>query len=390
MADWGLLLLLLVAIAIGFYIGRRGQGSASEVSYSTLQPHYIQGLNYLLNERQDAAIDTFIDALDVNSETLETHLALGNLLRKRGEVDRAIKIHQNLLSRPGLGETQSEQVQLELARDFIKAGLFDRAELLLEELSETSHQQTTRQQCLEHLIEIYRDEKEWLKGIGAINQISGRRFSRMKDDWRQIQSHFYCELAEEAIDRNDYLTARRHLKTAMTVDKHSARSSLLLGRLEDRLSQYREALRAFRQVYDQDPEFLPEVLPHLQRCYQKLGQELQFKAYLHDIMHEHDSLTCALYMADLICADEGELAAVKYLTDQPACAGSLVAARKILGYQMASQERPVSGVVMLESVLTKVEQGQPLYRCRQCGFSGQLLHWLCPGCKTWGSVKPIE
>lgn len=92
MADWGLLLLLLVAIAIGFYIGRRGQGSASEVSYSTLQPHYIQGLNYLLNERQDAAIDTFIDALDVNSETLETHLALGNLLRKRGEVDRAIKM----------------------------------------------------------------------------------------------------------------------------------------------------------------------------------------------------------------------------------------------------------------------------------------------------------
>lgn len=389
MADIGLLLLLFVAIAIGFFIGRRSGTANSKINYPSLQPHYLQGLNYLLNERQDAAIDTFIDALDVNSETLETHLALGNLLRKRGEVDRAIKIHQNLLARPGLGEDQSEQVQLELARDFIKAGLFDRAELLLEELIE-SNQQAMRYQCLQHLIEIYRDEKDWLKGIGAINQISGRRFSRIKEDWRLIQSHFYCELAEDAIQRNDFLSARRHLKSAITVDRHSVRSSFLLGELEYHLGQFKDALRAYKQVYDQDPELLSEALPHIQRCYEHLGQQAQFRSYLQDILNRGDCVSCVLYMADLINAKEGSLVAAQYLADQPICAGSLSAARKMLSYQPVKQGVSIDGAVMLESVLKKIELSSPQYRCRQCGFGGQQLHWLCPGCKTWGSVKPVE
>ena len=392
MIDWGLLILLLAAIAIGFYIGRRSvrQSKQSQRSdYPSLERHYIQGLNYLLNERQDAAIDTFIDALDVNSETLETHLALGNLLRKRGEVDRAIKIHQNLLARPGLAEEHSMQVQLELATDFIKAGLLDRAELLLTELIDVAHN-PMRSQCLEYLIEIYRDEKEWLKGIGAINQLVGRRFSRGKESWRLVQSHFYCELAEEAIQRSDYLSARRQLKSAMAVDKRSARASLLLGKLDLRLGQYREALRAYKLVHEQDPSLLGEALPPIEECYRQLGQISQFKPYLQSILDQGSSIAGVISMAEQIATEQDEVAAAKYLSGQAVTSSSLLVARKMLVYQLRKPSSASDGMVMAETVLHKLQQSIPQYRCLQCGFGGQYLHWLCPSCKTWGSVKPVE
>ena len=389
MIDWGLLVLLTAAIAAGYYLGYRGRRTQRDSNDSLLEPHYIQGLNYLLNERPDAAIDNFIDALEVNNETLETHLALGNLLRKRGEVDRAIKIHQNLMSRPRLGEEQSLQVQLELARDFIKAGLLDRAELLLQELLD-SGSASLRNQCLQYLIEIYRDEKEWQKGISAINQLSGKRFSRLDERWRLVQAHYYCELAEEAMQRSDYLVARRHLKSAISADKQSARASLLFGRLDMLLGQYPEALRALKQIFQQDPTLLSEALPKIRECYVHLAALPEFADYLDTLLEQSGSPVVALARAEMIAQAQGTQAAAEFLGRHREANESLQVARQMLRYQLSHQTEPDPTVKMTESVIDKLLHATPQYRCNVCGFGGQQMHWLCPGCKNWGSVKPVE
>ncbi len=389
MMDWGLLTVLLVAIALGFALGRRSKKIIDEPDLPSLEPHYIQGLNYLLNEQPDAAIDTFIGALDVNSETLETHLALGNLLRKRGEVGRAIKIHQNLLARPGLGEDQGRQVQLELARDFVKAGLLDRAEMLLKELVETSSH-PVRTQCLEYLIEIYRDEKEWRKGIEAIAQLPSRRFSRLPDRWRVVQSHFYCELAQAALDKFDYLGARRQLKAAFVAEKQSARASLLLADLEYRLGQYKEAIKALKQVFHQDPSLLPEALPLLVTCYRATSRIPQLKEYLLTLLGQGASTPVVIVLAELIERDEGAQIAANFLSEHLSINSNLNAADKMLTLQLSVAESGAQGLEMASRAISGIQKTAYVYRCQSCGFGGQKMHWLCPGCKSWGSVKPVE
>jgi lipopolysaccharide assembly protein B len=389
MMDWGLLVVLLVAIALGFALGRRSKKIIDEPELPSLEPHYIQGLNYLLNEQPDAAIDTFIDALEVNSETLETHLALGNLLRKRGEVGRAIKIHQNLLARPGLGKDQGRQVQLELARDFVKAGLLDRAEMLLKELVETSAH-PVRTQCLEYLIEIYRDEKEWRKGIEAIAQLPSRRFSRLPDRWRRVQSHFYCELAQAALDKSDYLGARRQLKAAFVAEKQSARASLLLAELEYRLSQYGEAIKALKQVFHQDPSLLPEALPLLVTCYRAMSRTPQLKEYLLTLLSQGASMPVVVVVAELIEREDGAQVAANFLSEHLSINSNLNAADKMLRLQLSAASAGTEGLEMASRAISGIQKEAHVYRCQSCGFGGQKMHWLCPGCKTWGSVKPVE
>lgn len=389
MIDWGLLILVLVAIAIGFALGRRSRQMPEELDAPSLQPHYIQGLNYLLNEQPDAAIDSFIDNLAVNSETLETHLALGNLLRKRGEVGRAIKIHQNLLARPGLGAEHSRQVQLELSRDFINAGLLDRAEMLLKELVETAPP-AERVQCIEYLIEIYRDEKEWQAGIEMINKLPSRRFSRLPDEWRSVQSHFYCELAEEALQRSDYLTARRHIKSASLADKQSARASLLQADLDYRLGQYKEAIKSLKQVFYQDPALLPVALPLLTTCHRATGSIPQLRVYLNELLGQGALPPVVMALAELMVKEEGGLAAAQFLAAHVSQSPSLKAAEMMLSLQLAGQDNPPEGMVMADRIIRRLQKTSPQYRCHSCGFGGQHMHWLCPSCKTWSSIKPVE
>jgi len=393
MIDWLMLALLLVAVALGYWLGWRTQKSLAREPDTGVQAHYIRGLNYLLNEQQDAAIDTFIVALDVNAETLETHLALGNLLRKRGEVGRAIKIHQNLLARPGLSVEHAQQVQLELARDYVSSGLLDRAETLLQELVEDAPP-AMRAVCLEYLIEIYRDEKEWLKAIAAVNQLASRRFSRLPEQWRVMQGHFYCELAAEALVRADYLVVRRHLRSALVSDKQSARSNLLLAELEGLLGRHAEAIKALRQIPQQEPAYIGEALPLLYERHQVLGSLPSLHRYLRGLVDEYPQSSVVLMLAELVAQDEGESAAVSFIAERMQAAPTLRGVGQMLSLQLsdAAQSSGVvsEGILAADSLIRGLQRQAPNYRCRACGFSGKQMHWLCPGCKTWGSVRGIE
>jgi lipopolysaccharide biosynthesis regulator YciM len=385
--EWGLLIVLVVAVGLGFFLGRRSLPKEEDSNQSLLEPHYIRGLNYFLNDQQDAAIDTFIHALEVNTETLETHLALGNLLRKRGEVSRAIRVHQNLLARPGLPEGRSQQVQLELAKDFVKSGLLDRAEVLLQELvTEAPYQ--VKVQCLKYLIEIYRDEKEWLKGIQAINQLSGKRFSKPPEEWRVVQGQFYCELAEDALARNDYLVCRRHVKSAVAADKSSVRANLILADLEMKLGHYKEAVKALQLIPDQDPDFVPEIVPRLSQCYRMSGRTEKLKKTLEQLLAQRFHSEVLLELSELVYKEKGREASLQYIADNMDRAPSIRVAEQMLNLQGQSGEQ--EAIQMASKAVQNIQKTRPRYRCTSCGFGGQQLHWLCPGCKSWGAVKPTE
>lgn len=387
--DWQLYLALIAALAFGFWQGRRYKCKANTSATHSLNREYFQGLNFLLNEEPDAAIDSFIKALEVNSETLETHLALAKLLRKRGEVDRAIRIHQNLLARPGLSKEQSQQAQYELSVDFTKAGLLDRAEGLLVTLIEEDG--PFQQQALVLLLEVYRDEKEWEDGLGVLQRLSGSRFSKTYDKWAATRGHFCCELAEKAIIASQFDAARRWLKQALAYYKQSARASLLLGRLEIASGNLDRGIQQLQRIVEQNPDYVSEALPYLADGYKRADQLGKYRTFLNETYQRYHSPIIVAALTDVIALQEGEAKAAEFIAKEVRDHPSGVGLHKLLDYYLAfADPKTKEHLAALQTVMQRVIVRSPQYQCGKCGFKGQKLHWLCPSCKQWGTVKPIQ
>ncbi|MFI2810753.1 MULTISPECIES: lipopolysaccharide assembly protein LapB [Microbulbifer] len=391
MADLTFFFFLLAAIAIGWLLGRRSLRKKADCSdqQQALARTYVQGLNYLLSEQHGDAIDKFIDSLEVSSTTFDTHLALGNLLRKRGEHDQAIRVHQNLLARPSLARSSQHRAQLELARDYIAAGWLDRAERLLQELVESSPD--LRNTSLEHLVEVYRDEREWAKAIHAVNLLHGRRFKRMPEDWASIQAHFCCELAEDAINGKDYLSARKHIDAALGYDRSSARGNLLWARLEYLLGRPEEAIKALQRIPRQNPDYVPEILDLLTTCYESLGDEAGLDRYLEQLLREHPTNSVLIKLTERIERQKSEAEAAEFMGRQLAERPSLRGLGHFLDLHIDSTEgRARENLSLLKTLIDQLIASRPHYRCNNCGFSGNQLHWLCPSCKHWDTVRSVK
>lgn len=387
--DWQLYLALLAALALGFWQGRRYQCRDKEKATHSLNHEYFQGLNFLLNEEPDAAIDSFIKALEVNSETLETHLALAKLLRKRGEVDRAIRIHQNLLARPGLSKEQSQQAQYELAVDFIKAGLLDRAEGLLTTL--IKEEGPFQSQGLVSLLDVYRDEKEWEDGLVVLQSLAGSRFSKSYDKWAPTRAHFCCELAEKAIIASQFEASRRWLKQALGYDKQSARATLLLGRLEIASGNVERGIQQLQRIVEQNPDYASEALPYLDDGYKTLKQLGKYRIFLSEAYRNSENPILVAALTDIIAQQEGDAAAVEFIANELREHPSGLGLHKLLDYYLSlADHRTKEHLSALQKVVQRVILRSPQYQCRHCGFKGQKLHWLCPSCKQWGKIKPIQ
>ena len=391
MVDLTFFFFLLAAIAIGWLLGRKSTKKKVDCSdqQQALARSYAQGLNYLLNERHDDAIDKFIDALEVSSATIDTHLALGNLLRKRGEHDQAIRVHQNLLARPSLARQSQQKAQLELARDYIAAGWLDRAERLLQELVETSSE--LRDTSLEHLVEVYRDEREWAKAIHAVNLLHGRRFKRLSAEWAPVQAHFCCELADDAISAKDYLSARKHIDAALGYDRNSVRANLLWGRLEYLLNRPREAIKVLQRIPKHSPDYIPEMLDLLMTCYIAVDDEAGLDRYLESLLREHPSNSVLIALTERIHSEQSEAAAATFMGKQLALRPSLRGLGHFLELHIDStQGRARENLSLLKTLIDQLIATRPHYRCSNCGFAGNQLHWLCPSCKHWDSVRSVK
>lgn len=395
MNDVLVFVLLFAAIGIGWWLGRRSVVAPG----ADLPGQYYTGLNYLLDGRPDGAVDAFIDALEVNSDTLETHIALGNLLRKRGEVDRAIRIHQNLLARPSLPRPQIHQAHLELARDYISAGLFDRAERLLLDLVKDSPEQ--RRASRRHLLEIFQSQREWTQAVEVATALLPRKSllgsssAAPRGASRQpvavALAHYHSELAAEMMEQGSLQDARKQLQQALHHDRRCVRASLMLGELECQAGHFKAAIKALRKVQQQDPDYISETLPALHDAYSQLGDTGPLRQYLQECLQSSPATPLLLAVVDDIRSTSGDASALDFLSAQLAKNPSLSGLSRLIELQGAAIEGPVrENLGLLEKLVGRLLAERPSYRCGHCGFAGRQLHWFCPGCKHWGTVKSIR
>ncbi|MDP3307769.1 lipopolysaccharide assembly protein LapB [Methylotenera sp.] len=357
---------------------------------TALPAAYFKGLNFLITNQQDKAIEAFSEAVQANTDSLELHFALGSLFRKRGEVDRAIHLHLNLLEKKELEPQQKLAVTAELAQDYLKAGLLDRAEELFESLDDDRY----RQPALRALLEIYVREREWERAIKAATELE--RLSGVP--FRIEISHYYCEMAVKSKLANDTHTARFELDQALNANKNCVRANVLLGDLEAEAGAHKEAISTWKRIEFQKPEYLGLIAPKLLNSYRALHQTTEglhlLQTYLQ--VYKLSSLLNVLYEATL--AEEGAESAAKLarneLIKKPSLntLDQLLQARAIVetNNQQSSNQHysnPQDTQLMQQAVRHAIGN-KTAYYCEHCGFKAKYHHWQCPACNAWEALPP--
>lgn len=377
-----LFLLLPIAAISGYFVGMR-QRKPQEREIN-LNQDYFKGINYLLNERPDKAIEVFLRLTEVDNETVETHLALGALFRQRGEVERALRIHQNLIARPNLSQEHRRQAVFELATDYMRTGIMDRAEKLFHELLDgTSHATSSMRQ----LITIFEQEKEWQNAIEMsrnLEKASGKRLN-------VVVAHYYCELAEESRAAGDLSAAREYLRLAIQEDPDCARASIMQGNVHFESKSYYEAIRFYRRALEDEPSFASELIGNIVTCYKHLQREDDLPELLEHLAGSSRDVRVYLILMQLLHErkepDQVKRVLQQYLSDVP----GLFGVSEILGW--VNSEPPWKRSVDLEELIETIPDvlGEAhRYQCVECGFACKNLHWQCPTCKSWSSVHPIK
>lgn len=378
-------LLLPVAAWSGWYAAtKKSLNTSKKLSNSILPTGYVKGLNYILNEQPDKAIDVFIRMLEVDEDTVETHLALAGLFRRRGEVDRAIRIHQNLIARPQLAQAQRVEALMALGKDYLCAGVYDRAERIFIEASEYGGD--AKVSSLNQLLAIYLQQSAWQKALNILNQLQQVTTKQMG---RQV-AHCYCQLFEEYIKVKQFKMANSCLKHAYAADKTLVRVSLLQGQLDFELENYRQAIRAYKKVVEQDPAFISEIVTPVFKCYEKLGLLNQFYQYMGELLVEHPRTSIIFSIAQNIKLQRGEEAAIDFVTELLSKHPSLKGLQYLIEWHLELAYGKVkTKLSMLYEITNKLQENKPAYRCGTCGFAGKILHWHCPSCKNWSTTKPV-
>ncbi|MCF8151985.1 MAG: lipopolysaccharide assembly protein LapB [Burkholderiaceae bacterium] len=342
---------------------------------------YFAGLNFLLNEKPDQAIEAFIEAARLDPETIELHFALGNLFRRRGETDRAIRVHKNLIERDGLSATQRLHALSELGQDYLKAGLLDRAEEIFVKLRGTERDE----EALKSLLEIYQLEKEWSKAI-AIAEAMPDHSDHL---WQKEIAEFRCEMAvnEMLHDRHD--EARRLLDEALAANRKCVRATLLQGDLAAKVGAGDTAIACWRGIEQQNPVYLALAAEKLMATYINLGRKEQGIQLLRGWLERHPSLDLldAVFRTELEI--EGAEAAYTLVRDELRRNPTLLGLDKLLEAQIlvAPAERR-SDLELIKNLIHNHTRRVARYRCDDCGFKARQFYWRCPGCGGWETYPP--
>jgi len=376
--------LVPAAFALGWWASRRIGARRSGAEVSELSSDYFRGLNYLLNEEQDKAIEVFLKLAEYNRDTVETHLALGNLFRRRGEVDRAIRLHQHLVSRPGLSDAMKTVALLELGEDYMRAGLLDRAEALFSDLVAMDAHAPS---ALRHLIAIYQHERDWHKAIEH-----ARRLEVMTgEDERPMIAQFYCELADRSRQHGARAEARDYLRQAFECQADCVRAFMLTGRLQSEDDHHAEAVTAYEAAVDADIAFVPEILPPLLNSYARSQQMERAEVFLRDMLGRYSGISPVLALTHLYQQRDGERAAIDFLTSQLRLRPSVRGLMALIDATMDKIEGEArENFLILRDLTKKLLEGQAMYRCSRCGFGAKAHHWQCPSCKSWSTIRPIH
>lgn len=380
-----LFLLLPVAAAYGWYMGRRSAQQTKQDEANRLSRDYVAGVNFLLSNQQDKAVDLFLEMLKEDTGTVEAHLTLGNLFRSRGEVDRAIRIHQTLMESASLTYEQRLLAVQQLGRDYMAAGLYDRAEEMFNQLVDETD---FRISALQQLLQIYQATSEWQKAI----DVAERLVKLGKDKQRVEIAHFYCELALQQMGNEDMDKAMALLRKGAAADRSSARVSIMMGRVYMAKGDYQKAVESLLRVIDQDKELVSETLEMLQTCYQQLDMAEEWVAFLRRCVEENTGAYAELMLADVVQEHEGSDTAQVYITRQLQRHPTMRVFHKLMDYHLhdAEEGRAKESLMALRDMVGEQIRSKPRYRCQKCGFTAYTLYWHCPSCRAWSTIKPIR
>ncbi len=377
-------LLLPVAFIFGWWAGRRSVSDTLTLSDAPInQSNYFRGLNYLLNEQQDKAIELFVGISEMDQEMADTQLALGNLFRRRGEVDRAIRIHQNLVDRSEQATKDNGDALLELARDYTSSGLLDRAEQLYQQLLDRKQHVLS---AYDSLISVYEREREWQRAIELAQDSQAAT-----GVYRQVQlGHYYCELADRAVEEEDNDKARRYLKKALSAHPSSARSNILRGHLAMRRNDFTRAIECYNAVEKQNPQLMPEIISPLFTAYCELQNNNALRDYISHIRNRNNPYSVIKTTRAMIAKLDGQDEADKFFKQQilkrPSLKGLRDWAQDELKKSKAGEKEKIAVIIdMLDSVV----EDKPGYVCSSCGFKAKSLYWQCPSCCNWDSMITV-
>lgn len=373
------LVVLPVLFAAGWWL--RGFDSRVRAADQGAAPRSVfRGLNLLLNEQPDKAIDAFIEVVKLDPETIELHYALGNLFRRRGEVDRAVRIHTHLLNRADLPARERSNALAELGQDFLKGGLLDRAEDAFVRLIEDPQQ---RFSALRALLRIYQMEREWLKAIDC-----ARRLEREAGESHHVAvAQFYCELAEQALAKADLQRAQSYLDEALVADRRSVRATLLAGDVAMQRGERDDAIKHWLRVEAASPEHLPLVAARLTGAMDEAGRRDEALNLLRRALLDSPSIDLLEIAYQRVGEWEGPAAAENLLRDELRRHPSLLGFEKLLALRSA-QVRGDPELDLLRSLIHAQTRKLARYRCSKCGFRAREFHWQCPGCTSWDSYPP--
>lgn len=346
-----------------------------------LPASYFRGLNFLLNEQQDKAIESFIEVVRADPETVELHFALGGLFRRRGEIERAIRMHQTLVERNGLDAEKKLSARFELGQDYLKAGLLDRAEQIFSDLRHTAY----AEQALKFLLEIYETERDWKNAIAIAEQLSATSPTPFNKEIAQ----FYCELAANEISQSNPDAARGHLNQALQSSRGCARANIMLGDLEAKAGHHAEAIQFWKRIETQNPEYLTLTAAKLLESYRTLGQSSEALILLRGYLAHHTSIDLLNTTFQAALELEGPRAAYELVRDELRRNPSLLGLDKLL--EAALLDAPAEhrqDISLVKNLIHQHSQRLALYRCESCGFKARLFHWRCPACGDWESLPP--
>ena len=348
---------------------------------TTLPATYFKALNFLIDDQHDKAVEAFSEAISVNTDSLELHFALGSLFRRTGETDRAINMHLNMLDKKVLTANQKNAVKAELAQDYLKAGLFDRAEELFLGLDDTRY----RQPALNALLEIYGREREWSKAITTateLERLSGITF-------RVKIAQYYCELAMNYMIAQNPTDAREQLNLALNANKNCIRANVLLGDLEVEAGAHKMAISYWKRIEYQQPQYLGLIAKKMLKSYRadndlKAGLE-QLNTYLET--YQLVAIMSVLYEATL--TEEGADKAAKLARNELIRQPSLTTLDQLLQARAMANDVNDQDVQLMQQTVRNAIGNRAAYHCNECGFRAKQYHWQCPACNAWETL-PAE
>ncbi len=341
---------------------------------------YFKGLNFLLNEQPDKAIEAFVEVARLDPDTLELHYALGTLFRRRGEFDRAIRIHQNLVERSDLNQEQRFKALFELAQNYLKAGLLDRAEDLFKRLEGSIH----AVEALRYLMQIYVLEKDWEQAIAI-----SRRLEKLGSPSQHSDiAHFHCELALNALMRQDRETARSHLQQAREANRRVVRPLQLLGDLEAQAGDDAAAIAVWRQIEGLNPAFLPIVAERLFQAQRRLGRTEEGISLLQGYLARYPSADLFHTLFQALVEASGWQAAERMAAGELKRNPSLRVLDDYLQARTAGNADPDLETRLAQDLVHKQAGRHSHYQCGHCGFKARQFFWQCPACARWESIPP--